>query len=113
MRPFEYLSPNSRIQALSLLGSAWGRSEILAGGTDLLALMKDDILAPKPAGCSTGQSCLSTRWIYNPGDQHPRYLSFNTPVGSLASSQCGRAVYSDVHLSGVSSDAQRWKKVSK
>jgi xanthine dehydrogenase YagS FAD-binding subunit len=47
MRPFEYLSPNSRIQALSLLGSTWGRSEILAGGTDLLALMKDDILAPK------------------------------------------------------------------
>jgi len=47
MRPFEYLSPNSRTQAISLLGSTWGSSEILAGGTDLLALMKDDILAPK------------------------------------------------------------------
>jgi xanthine dehydrogenase YagS FAD-binding subunit len=47
MRPFEYLSPNSRSQAISLLGSTWGSSEILAGGTDLLALMKDDILAPK------------------------------------------------------------------
>jgi xanthine dehydrogenase YagS FAD-binding subunit len=47
MRPFEYLSPSSRTQAISLLGSAWGSSEILAGGTDLLALMKDDVLAPK------------------------------------------------------------------
>ena len=47
MRPFEYLSPNTRTQAISLLGSTWGSSEILAGGTDLLALMKDDILAPK------------------------------------------------------------------
>jgi xanthine dehydrogenase YagS FAD-binding subunit len=47
MRPFEYVSPNSRSQAISLLGATWGNSEILAGGTDLLALMKDDVLAPK------------------------------------------------------------------
>jgi xanthine dehydrogenase YagS FAD-binding subunit len=47
MRPFEYLSPKSRTQAISLLGATWGNSEILAGGTDLLALMKDDVLAPK------------------------------------------------------------------
>jgi len=47
MRPFEYLSPNRRTQAISLLGATWGNSEILAGGTDLLALMKDGVLAPK------------------------------------------------------------------
>ena len=47
MRPFEYLSPNNLTQAISLLGSTWGSNEILAGGTDLLALMKDDVLAPK------------------------------------------------------------------
>jgi xanthine dehydrogenase YagS FAD-binding subunit len=47
MRPFEYLSPNSRSQAIGLLGVAWGNTEILAGGTDLLALMKDDVVAPK------------------------------------------------------------------
>jgi xanthine dehydrogenase YagS FAD-binding subunit len=47
MRPFEYLSPNNRTQAISLLGAAWGKTEILAGGTDLLALMKDDVVAPK------------------------------------------------------------------
>ena len=47
MRRFEYLSPNSRTQAISLLGAAWGGSESLAGGTDLLALMKDDVVTPK------------------------------------------------------------------
>src|SRR5256712_11982752 len=47
MRAFEYVSPNSRAQAVSLLGAAWGNTEILAGGTDLLALMKDDLVTPK------------------------------------------------------------------
>lgn len=47
MRPFEYVSPSSRAQAVSLLGTAWGNTEILAGGTDLLSLMKDDVVAPK------------------------------------------------------------------
>ena len=47
MRPFEYVSPNSRTQAIGLLGATWGNTEVLAGGTDLLALMKDDVVAPK------------------------------------------------------------------
>jgi xanthine dehydrogenase YagS FAD-binding subunit len=47
MRPFEYVSPNSKSQAIGLLGATWGSTEILAGGTDLLALMKDDIVAPR------------------------------------------------------------------
>jgi xanthine dehydrogenase YagS FAD-binding subunit len=47
MRPFEYVSPNSKSQAIGLLGATWGNTEILAGGTDLLALMKDDVVAPK------------------------------------------------------------------
>jgi len=47
MRPFEYVSPNSTTQAIGLLGANWGNTEVLAGGTDLLALMKDDVLAPK------------------------------------------------------------------
>jgi xanthine dehydrogenase YagS FAD-binding subunit len=47
MRSFEYVSPSSRAQAISLLGTTWGNTEILAGGTDLLALMKDDVVAPK------------------------------------------------------------------
>jgi xanthine dehydrogenase YagS FAD-binding subunit len=47
MRPFEYVSPTTQQQAVSLLGKTWGQAEVLAGGTDLLALMKDDVVAPK------------------------------------------------------------------
>jgi len=47
MRPFEYVSPPSAKQAVSLLGTSWGQSEVLAGGTDLLALMKNDVVYPR------------------------------------------------------------------
>jgi xanthine dehydrogenase YagS FAD-binding subunit len=47
MRAFEYASPETKEQAVGLLGASWGQAEILAGGTDLLALMKDDVVAPK------------------------------------------------------------------
>ena len=47
MRPFEYASPATTAQAIALLGTTWGNTEILAGGTDLLALMKDDVVHPK------------------------------------------------------------------
>jgi xanthine dehydrogenase YagS FAD-binding subunit len=47
MRAFEYASPSTAEQAVGLLGSSWGQAEVLAGGTDLLALMKDDVVHPK------------------------------------------------------------------
>jgi len=47
MRAFEYASPETKEQAVGLLAASWGQSEVLAGGTDLLALMKDDILQPR------------------------------------------------------------------
>lgn len=47
MRAFDYVSPKTQPQAFSLLGKAWGETEILAGGTDLLALMKDEVVTPK------------------------------------------------------------------
>jgi xanthine dehydrogenase YagS FAD-binding subunit len=47
MRAFEYASPTTKEQAVKLLGDNWGDTEVLAGGTDLLALMKDEVVAPK------------------------------------------------------------------
>ena len=47
MRAFEYASPTTREQAVKLLGDDWNDAQVLAGGTDLLALMKDDVVAPK------------------------------------------------------------------
>ena len=47
MRAFEYASPTSTKQALSLLGTSPGGAAVLAGGTDLLSMMKDDVVHPK------------------------------------------------------------------
>ena len=46
MPPFELASPKTREQAVRLLGTDPGRATILAGGSDLLGLMKDGIETP-------------------------------------------------------------------
>jgi len=47
MEKFEYANPASLQEALSLLGSTWTEAAVLAGGTDLISLMKDGVYAPK------------------------------------------------------------------
>ena len=47
MQAFEYASPTSKEAAVKLLASEWGETEVLAGGTDLLSLMKDQGSTPK------------------------------------------------------------------
>lgn len=47
MRAFEYTSPKTREEVIPLLGRNWGEVEVLAGGSDLLSLMKDEITTPK------------------------------------------------------------------
>jgi xanthine dehydrogenase YagS FAD-binding subunit len=46
MRPFEYASPTDRSQVADLLAPTAGAA-ILAGGTDLLSLMKDEVVTPR------------------------------------------------------------------
>jgi len=47
MQAFEYANPRTLKEAFGLLGSRWGEADLLAGGTDLLSLMKDYIHTPK------------------------------------------------------------------
>ena len=47
MNAFEYTNPSTKEQAVQLLGSEWGETEVLAGGTDLLSLMKVFGTTPK------------------------------------------------------------------
>jgi xanthine dehydrogenase YagS FAD-binding subunit len=47
MQKFEYASPTTKEQAVALLDKNWGETEVLAGGTDLISLMKDFIVTPK------------------------------------------------------------------
>ena len=46
MQAFQYASPTTLKEALALLSVQPGETEVLAGGTDLLALMKDYIHTP-------------------------------------------------------------------
>jgi xanthine dehydrogenase YagS FAD-binding subunit len=46
MEAFAYASPSSLNEAVGLLGAKWGETEILAGGTDLISLMKDHVDVP-------------------------------------------------------------------
>jgi xanthine dehydrogenase YagS FAD-binding subunit len=46
MKPFDYAAPKTLKEAADLLGDTWGRTEILAGGTDLLNGIKDGLTAP-------------------------------------------------------------------
>lgn len=46
MRSFDYIRPESISEAIAALGSADGSSRALAGGTDLLTLMKGEVSSP-------------------------------------------------------------------
>src|SRR5262245_39064622 len=47
MYPFEYANPTTVKDAVGLLGASWSDANVLAGGTDQLSLMKDDLHQPK------------------------------------------------------------------
>ena len=47
MNNFKYAQPTSVSEALGLLSSKWGETEILAGGTDLVTSLKQGLVEPK------------------------------------------------------------------
>ena len=47
MKNFEYAAPRSEAEALTLLSSRPGHTEILAGGTDLVGLMQANVVRPE------------------------------------------------------------------
>jgi hypothetical protein len=45
-------------------------------------------------------------WIAHGTNTDTRYFSFNAPTDVAEDQQCGRAVYSDLHLMGISAGGQ-------
>lgn len=54
----------------------------------------------------TSMGAPSTSWITVPSTGLARYFSFNTPVTATPDAQCGRAVFSDLHVTGSVGPAQ-------
>src|SRR5437773_10545811 len=46
MKSFEYAAPQNLKDATALLEDTWGKTEVLAGGTDLVTSLKQEITAP-------------------------------------------------------------------
>jgi xanthine dehydrogenase YagS FAD-binding subunit len=47
MERFEYANPTTVKDATALLGTTWNDAQVLAGGTDLISMMKDFVVSPK------------------------------------------------------------------
>lgn len=88
-------------------GAAYGtwlvnNSIAKAVGSDILIKLTDTWPDVNGSGPPTYPD--STRWIYNAStgaapSYTTSYVSFNTPIGTPTAMQCGRAVFSGVHVS--------------
>jgi xanthine dehydrogenase YagS FAD-binding subunit len=47
MNSFAYAAPKTVPEAVALLGNEWGRTEVMAGGTDLVTCLKQSITSPE------------------------------------------------------------------
>lgn len=47
MKNFEYAAPASVDEAVAMLSDTWGETEVLAGGTDLVTVLKQRLVEPK------------------------------------------------------------------
>ncbi|HYO83902.1 MAG TPA: xanthine dehydrogenase family protein subunit M [Bryobacteraceae bacterium] len=101
MQAFEYASPATLKDALSLLGSSWSDAAVLAGGTDLINLMKEYIETPKRVVNIKGIKELGGVTKTGNGVRIGALASFD----DLANSALIRAQYPSIHAAvrGVAS----------
>ena len=103
MQNFEYASPSTLQEAFALLASSWGETDILAGGTDQISLMKDYLHTPKrvvniksikelggvhhtPQGLRIGATATFDELASNQA-VHAEYASLLSAVNGVASPQ--------------------------
>jgi xanthine dehydrogenase YagS FAD-binding subunit len=93
MDPFSYANPTTLNEAGKLLGSNWSDAQVLAGGTDLIALMKDFVASPK--------TVVNIKSIKELGGiskgAHGLRIGATVTLDELANSAAVRAEYPSIH----------------
>jgi len=103
MKSFEYAAPKNLKDATALLGEKWGEVEILAGGTDLITSLKQQITTPSRVvslknisdlrGIKSGKNGLQIRAmtrlseLVNNGDVQKHFPALATAAKNIASPQ--------------------------
>ncbi|MGZ5968540.1 MAG: carboxypeptidase regulatory-like domain-containing protein [Polyangiales bacterium] len=81
-------------------GKAFGEWLVNVGASTTLGQI--DLSAVKN-DVGTVNTTTTQRWVYKTaGGESVKYLSFATPIGKPKEEQCGRAVFSDIHISNAS-----------
>jgi xanthine dehydrogenase YagS FAD-binding subunit len=81
MKSFEYAAPKSVADATALLSDKWGETEVLAGGTDLITCMKQQLTSPKRV--VSLKNITELKGIQTKGKAIQ--IGATTPLGELAS----------------------------
>lgn len=82
MKNFTYYQPQNIEQAIGLLDGQWGKSELLAGGTDLLDLQKEYVAQPDKVVSLNGIKALAG--IRGPLDERSVTIGAATKLAEIA-----------------------------
>jgi len=91
---------STRIDASFAKGQAFAHWLVAAGAATVDGAGNTNSAMKELRKNVTAVPATSRRWIYEPGDSDAvKFYSFNMPLASAADAQCGRAVYTDIHVS--------------
>jgi hypothetical protein len=103
--------PNAIIETTLPSGAAFPRGEAMKEwmmNVNALTNGEFHIVQARHNAVVTAANAVSTPWITTDTSAKPpsqtEYFSFDTPFGTAAAEQCGRVVYSDLHVGAASGD---------
>jgi hypothetical protein len=103
--------PNANIETTLPNGQPFPRGAAMKqwlGTVKALTGGELDIVQARHNAVVTAANTASIPWIVSDQQADPpsqtEYFSFDTPFGTAAAEQCGRVVYSDLHVGGASED---------